>query len=582
MSIVAGRAPFDVDGEAARLLESIQDVCFSLDPGWRFSYVNQAAEGFFRRSRADLLGRNLLELFPQLIGSTGHTRITQAFSDREHARFETVSVITGAPIELDIHPDAAGGVSVFLRDVSERKKGEQALAESEGRLKLAIEAADLGIWDWNTLTNEMTFSDKAKRIFGFASDAPVSSEQVRAATHPEDLPRTSEMARHALDPAIRSREPYDYRIVRPNGELRWVVARGGARFGLVDGEVTATRYTGTIQDITARKQADARLQQSEARLRLAVEAARLAVWGYDAASGRLENTPELNRLLGIPDGQALDLDEIRLRCLPGEEERVRAAGERALSEGDRYFQIEYRYLRPDDQTRWLLLRAEILMSADGKPSGARGVLLDITDQKTAEAHRELMVAELKHRVKNTLSLAAAMAGQTFRGDEHREALDTFLSRMISLGQAHDILFQENWQSADCREIVEKSLSPHRTGRGHFRISGPRLRLASRQALSLALALNELATNAAKYGALSADEGRVDIVWSIEPGDAVDAFRFRWIESNGPPVVAPARTGFGTRLVQKSLAAEFGGETTLEYPPTGLVCTLASPDPSRAV
>ncbi len=711
MSVFAGREPFAFDGEAARLLESIQDACFSLDPEWRFTYANQAAESFFRRPRMDLLGQGLLDLFPQLIGTPGHARIARAYADRERARFETVSAINGTPIELDIHPDPAGGVSVFVRDVgarwrleeqlrerdeqlrlaehsagigvwdidvasdtvrgtsqffrimglppsdepvpmqtlrslrvgadrelvnrgyqdavergtdfyeskyrirrpdgglrlifgrgriirdgkgvpvrysgvdidiTEREQAEHALAESEDRLRLAIEAVDLGIWDWNTLTNEMTFNDRAKRIFGFPPDAPVTFAQVREATHPEDLPRTSQLARRALDPAVRSEEAYDYRIVRPDGAVRWVLAHGGARFAEVDGEQKAYRYIGTIQDVTARKEADTRLNRSEARLRLAVEAARLAVWSYDLASARLENTAELNRLLGFPEDQPLDVEEIRRRYLPDEQPRVEAAATEALARGERYFQIECRYAGSDGETRWFLLRAEILLGDGGKPSGALGVLMDITERKTAEEHRELIVAELKHRVKNTLSLAAAMAGQTFRGDDHRAALDTFLARLTSLGQAHDLLFHENWQSADCREIIEKSLLPHRTGTGRFRLSGPPVRLASRQALSLALALNELATNAAKYGALSASGGHVDLVWSIVPGDAPDAFTFRWIESGGPPVSPPSRTGFGTRLVQRSLAAEFNGEVLLEYPPAGFLCTLKAPDPSRAL
>jgi PAS domain S-box-containing protein len=364
-------------------------------------------------------------------------------------------------------------------------------------------------------------------------------------------------------------------MIRSDGEIRWVLAHGEARFATIDGAERAYRYTGTIQDITERKLAEARLLESESRLRLAVEAARLGVWQYDRETDQVQSTPDLNRILGYPEDQKLDVAEIRSRYFPGDQQRLREAGEAAMARGDRYFQTEYRFRRPDETIVWLLLRAEILMGADGAPRGALGVLIDITDRKAAEEQRKLAFAELRHRVRNTLGLVGAMATQTLRDAAAPEALRLFMDRLNALANAHDILIEENWRSADCREVVERSLAPHRTGQGQIKMSGPSLRLSARQALALALALNELATNAAKYGALLGPGGRIEISWGVAEKSGGREFHFDWAEHGGPPVVPPLRSGFGSRIIRENLAAEFSGSVSVDFLPGGLHCRLTA-------
>lgn len=464
-------------------------------------------------------------------------------------------------------------------DITDRKATEFALAESETRLRLAVEAGQIGIWDWNVLTNEMMWSARAKEIASFPPDEPVSLDQVRAVTHPEDLPRTWAMAQRALDPMMRSSEPYEYRLVRPDGDLRWVLAHGEAHFAMIDGLERAVRYTGTIQDITDRKQAERNFLASEARLRLAVEAARQAVWEFDLSKQQLLGSPELNRLLGYAEERILNVEEIRRRYLPGEEEKIREAGQKALAEGQRFFQTEYRYLRPDDEVRWFLLRAEILLSENGEPSGVRGVLMDITETKALEEHRELMHAELLHRIKNVIALIGAIANQTF-AKESLAAREAFSARIGALANANSILSRQAWQSANFSEVIDFALAPHRAGAGRFELSGPEVRLNARQAVTLALALNELATNATKYGALSAPTGRISVKWGIEEGED-PVFFFHWTEQGGPPVAVPTRSGFGSRLIEQSFPSDFGGVGKMDYRTTGIIFTVRAPWPIKA-
>jgi len=149
--------------------------------------------------------------------------------------------------------------------------------------------------------------------------------------------------------------------------------------------------------------------------------------------------------------------------------------------------------------------------------------------------------------------------------------------LLALSSAHDVLTRENWESALLQEVVAGAVTPYEgAGEGLFEIHGPRVRVAPRLALSLAMALHELATNAAKYGALSSPVGQVSLTWRLE-GQAPDRrVRIEWRESGGPLVCAPARQGFGTRLVQRGLAGELGATVSLDYAATGVVCTVVAP------
>ena len=189
----------------------------------------------------------------------------------------------------------------------------------------------------------------------------------------------------------------------------------------------------------------------------------------------------------------------------------------------------------------------------------------------------LLTRELEHRIKNTLAMVGAIANQTMRGDNVGTAREAFAARLMILSHAHDILTQTSWTSAPIKEVVEGALAPHRTGQTCIRASGPNFELQPKQALALAVAVHELATNAVKYGALSS-HGNVDIVWSNAPIESRSGFRFVWTESGGPPVTEPMQDqkGFGSRLIERVLANDFGGKVKTHYRPDGVVCELIAP------
>ncbi|MCJ2042341.1 GAF domain-containing protein [Methylobacterium sp. J-059] len=196
----------------------------------------------------------------------------------------------------------------------------------------------------------------------------------------------------------------------------------------------------------------------------------------------------------------------------------------------------------------------------------------------AEEQQAVLNRELSHRMKNTLAMVQAIAMQTMRNATDLEAArDALANRLIALGKAHDILLDGTRESASLEKVVHGALTIHDDAQaGRLRLFGPHVQVGSKAALSLSLMIHELATNAAKYGALSTPAGFVVVDWSIDPEGREPMVRLRWAESGGPRVAHPTRMGFGSRLIERGLAGAIGGEVRLTYPPDGVLCELAVP------
>lgn len=207
----------------------------------------------------------------------------------------------------------------------------------------------------------------------------------------------------------------------------------------------------------------------------------------------------------------------------------------------------------------------------GKPMGLHVVGRDVTERKRWERHQELLIAELNHRVKNTLSVVQSLAYQTFAGaTEPEHAIKVYEGRLSALATAHNLLTRENWDTVELQDLVKQALGPFCSEQRCI-VNGPPLRVAPAFAVSMTLALHELATNAQKYGALSAN-GTIDVAWTV----ADNWITFAWIEAGGPPVVKPSRTGFGTRMLKRVLATDLGGEVQLDFQKGGLICQVRAP------
>ncbi len=252
------------------------------------------------------------------------------------------------------------------------------------RLALALSAADLGIWQWDIATNKFDYSTRAKTICGFEPGEDITYERVAAVTHPDDFPHTSGQAKRALDPMIRDRSPYEYRIVRPDGAVRWVVAHGYAVFDESKTPPVALQYIGTIQDITDRKAAQEAELANAQKLRLAMDAARLAVWSLDMRTGEVAPSGQLNQLFGFPQEARPTLEELRSRSDPKDLETLSTRGSLALERRERGFDGNAALRLPDGGRRWVTLRCEYQYDKTGAPERAVGVVIDVTEERMAQ------------------------------------------------------------------------------------------------------------------------------------------------------------------------------------------------------
>jgi PAS domain S-box-containing protein len=208
--------------------------------------------------------------------------------------------------------------------------------------------------------------------------------------------------------------------------------------------------------------------------------------------------------------------------------------------------------------------------------GVAITLTDITERKTADARQRLLVNELNHRVKNSLATVQAIAAQSLRGPGvPAEARERFLDRLMALASANDVLVARTWSGATLASVAAQMARPHGDGE-RFIIEGPDIHLAPQTATAMALGLHELATNAAKYGALSTPQGQVSLTWSVDGEGEARRLRLAWQETGGPAVGKPTSTGFGSRLIERGLASELRAEVKLAFEPAGVVFTLAAP------
>jgi two-component sensor histidine kinase len=230
--------------------------------------------------------------------------------------------------------------------------------------------------------------------------------------------------------------------------------------------------------------------------------------------------------------------------------------------------------RPDGGRATLAPHPTPLFDATGALIGAVNIIVELTEavaeRRQAHDRQELILAEMKHRIRNTLATVQAMAMETWRsatGDER----SAFNARLRALADSHDLLTLDNWDRASLREVVARVLHPFTEKHSdRIQIDGPDLRLTGNQSLLLTMALHELATNAAKYGALCNGKGRVEIAWEMPPGDK--SLQLVWRESGGPPVAAPDKRGFGSFLIERAFHDEHG-RARIEFNPEGVVCTL---------
>ncbi|HJU20564.1 MAG TPA: PAS domain S-box protein [Stellaceae bacterium] len=393
-------------------------------------------------------------------------------------------------------------------------------------------------------------------------------------------------------------------FIPPPAQAAYLSLLGQARHGKSRGEIDLRRSDGVrvpvavdfsllsrgdgmigalVTDLTDRRQyaelaaANRALRESEARLRHILDSAtEYAIISLDPHRRVTSWNSGAERLLGYSQAEILGCSG-DIFFTPGDrvagqpEREMRRAREEGRAANERW------HLRKDGSRFW---GSGVMLPIDEEgEAGYLKIFRDRTAEKQAEERQSLLVNELNHRVKNTLATVQSIAAQSLRA-ESGGGLEGFESRLVALSHAHDLLTRSNWQGVPLRELLLQELEPYRSdGCTRLRVEGPDLRLAPKAAIALTMAFHELATNAAKYGALAEPAGEVHVTWNVE-GDITDAapqmLRLQWAETGGPPIAPPVRKGFGLRLIERGLSLELDGEVRLAFEPPGLVCTIAMP------
>jgi PAS domain S-box-containing protein len=346
-------------------------------------------------------------------------------------------------------------------------------------------------------------------------------------------------------------------------------------FQMPDGTLAQLAIT---RDVTKRKQHERKLAESEHRFRQLLQALPAAVYTTDnegnltfyndAAVEFAGKTPELGQKwcvtwrLTYGDGKPMPHEDCPMATTLKEKRPVRDA--EAIAE------------RPDGTRRWFVPYPTPIMNSDGEMTGAINMLGDITQRKEAERQQKILIDELNHRVKNSLATVQSIVRQTAanaeRVEDYRDMLE---ARVLAMSRAHDQLSRRQWAAADLHEIAFEGLAAYRN-RGNVAIEGEPAAIPPRAALLLSMVVHELATNAAKYGALSSAEGRVDLRWRVAANGKGPILHMDWIESGGPKVQPPERRGFGTRFVENGIRLQCGGKSTIDFAPDGVRCAIELP------
>lgn len=328
-----------------------------------------------------------------------------------------------------------------------------------------------------------------------------------------------------------------------------------------------------VAERTAALQAAAeRLRESERGRSIALAAGQMGSWDWDIATGECIWDAGQCRIFGVePQDVPRRFEDTRQYVHHDDLGRIEAAVE--AREENQTFQTEIRVTRPNGEIRWCICAGAMTTADDASAGRVSIVMIDITDRKLAEERQLLLAREVDHRARNALAVVQAIVRLTHAGTP-QAFVKAVEGRIRALAHAHTLLSETRWQGADVGRLVAEELAPYRSGEsGRVQVAGPAILFSAEKAQNLALALHELATNSAKYGALSSPSGVLRVTWENERG----ALILRWQETGGPPVRVPSVQGFGTKIMNASIKQQIGGHVAWDWNPSGLICTIQIPD-----
>lgn len=467
------------------------------------------------------------------------------------------------------HPTQMAGVAL---DISERKRAEHALRESEERFRSFAENSTDVLWIANAATRQLEYLSPSFAALWGESRERVMTDIGRWSelVHPDDRVRAGlAIARCLAGETVMQ----SYRIIRPFDRAeRWIQDTG---FPIRDEKGRITRVGGIAQDLTERTRAELEVKAKRHELRILVETIPQLVWRAVAGGDWTWASPQWTEFTGKAEKESHGrgwLEPIH----PDDREGAREAWRNAESQGR--YEADYRLRSADGTYRWFQARATPIHSDDGSLVDWFGTSTDVDDIRRFQEHEKLLLAELQHRVRNTLAVVRSIVRRSAQSATDVEDYTMHLEgRIDAFARVQASITRDPARGVDLEYLVAEQLRAVGAREGDTAtIDGPEVKMSASAAETMSLAIHELATNAMKYGALTSPRGEVQVKWSVVDGDGSPHLDFRWTEQGMRLTGQPTRQGFGTMILTRTLGYELKAETDLAFPPTGLAYRVTVP------
>lgn len=476
-----------------------------------------------------------------------------------------------------LYGSTAIGFGMFLSsnlvniEVAERLRTTlRRLRESEERLSLSQDVGRIGIWDLNLKTGELWWSPSFRGLTGLGPQHAPSIETFMSRIDEADRERAYacfETARRGLD-----RLDIDFRFNRDDGSTIWLAGRAEL---FRDAQGRPTRLLGINFDATPIRTAETERDQANSLLKTFFDSLPGAAFAKDLEGRYLLGNPVFAEAVGHDQASFLGHDDLEV-LIDKDQARVIMANDQAIIAGGETRQIEESLLLPNgEMSHWLAVKAPFFDAA-GRPQGIMGISLDVTERRKAAERLRFLADEVDHRAKNLLGVVLSLVRLT-KVDDVAAFKAAVSGRIEALARAHTLLAANRWEGVDMATLVREELAPFdRTGAERITIAGPSLILLPNASQALAMALHELAINAAMYGALSGVQGRLAVDWTLAERGGETVVELQWVESGGPEVAPPSEAGFGSTAIRGAIEHQLGGDFALDWASSGVVCRLSFP------
>lgn len=557
------------NARVAAIVQAAHDAIMGIGLDGTIELWNAAAEHLFGYSAAEAVGRHAAMLVPPELTESMQQHIPRVRQGAKVGPFESRALRkdgTLIDVRVALAPvlSATGevtGISVALQDITEHLQAENALRESEGRLRHLAHASPSILW---SAAPDGTISWASDSLYRYTSLSPKADARDWAKfVHPDDRGRWLA----AWGAALRHGSVYEIELrhLRHDGHYRWFITRAVPQRD-PSGRIVA--WFGASTDIDDLKTAEQAVRESESRFRTVFnqQFQFMAILSPDGVVRACNDT--FFAATGVHSEAVLGRSFRDTPWWSGflKEQRWWQTAIEGAVNSERAVTGEVALTRADGSTCQTEFAVTGMRDEAGRVIDVIAEGRDITERKRWEDHQLLLMKELAHRIKNSMAVIQAIARQTLRGAATPFA-EAFIGRLQSLAVAHDILLEKGWLDANLKELANRQLA---VVPGRVRLAGPDVIIAPIIATSLGLVLHELVTNATKYGALSVPQGVVDFSWLPSGNGGQRRALLTWIERGGPPVAPPDHEGFGSRLIERSLP---GATVERRFEPEGLVCTI---------